>query len=92
MSITSPATHAAEPINSQRRATTMGLSALARRMSALIFLLTVTLGFVGTSGAAARSNPHECNNLFGSGHGYYGCGDINHAWHHGTYGWILYYW
>lgn len=84
--------HAVESVDIKRRGTTLAFPAAARRMLAMVVLLTAAFGFVGTPGAAAQSNPYECNNLFRSGHGYYGCGGLNHAWNHGTYGWILYYW
>ena len=86
------AAHAEEPVEIRRTGKPKALPAAARKMLALAFLFTATLGFVGTPGAAAQSDTYACNNLFRSGHGYYGCGGIDHAWNHGTYGWILYYW
>ena len=85
-----PAERAVKP--TQPRRTTKVLPAVARKMFAMVVLLTATFGVVGIPGAAAQSDTYACNNLFRSGHGYYGCGGIDHAWNHGTYGWILYYW
>lgn len=63
--------------------------AMVRRLIAIAALLTATLGFVGTPGASAYT---DCNKLFRSGHGYYGCNDIDHAWDHGTWRSVVYFW
>lgn len=62
---------------------------MVRRLFVIAALLTATLGFVGTPGASAYT---DCNKLFRSGHGYYGCNDIDHAWAHGTWRSVVYFW
>lgn len=79
---------ATKPLDGRPRSSRRAVPSLARKTLASVVLLTATFGFVGTTGAAAT----DCNKLYGAGHGYWGCDGIDHAWDHGTWDWVLYFW
>lgn len=81
--------HTAGSLDPRRTDRGRTVATMARRSLAIGALLTATLGFVGTPGASAYT---DCNTLFRSGHGYYGCNDIDHAWDHGTWRSVVYFW